>query len=180
MDTQTQAREAARERFIADIDSGRTFSYIEASNRSADRMSYRPMVTSSDYGQVIVALGKAAQSSRLSAWAVDKAIRKVSPFFTGPQILAGIAQAFGDVVRDGWEDVAAATGPEAGRPGDHKHAVNHREAIFLNLIYKEVEYAITGLGHLPGPGWVLAELVESEKINVPAFYLPNVAKALTK
>jgi hypothetical protein len=170
----------AQERFTADLFSGRTFHFAEQSNRSADRMSYRPMLPHADYGQVIITLGKAASMSRLFTYAVARALPKVSPFFTAPQVLAGIAQAFGDVVREGWTDVAAATGPEAGRASDHNHKLTEREIIFLNLVYKEVEYAFNGLGHLPGPGWVLAELVQERGINVPVHFLPNVAKALAK
>lgn len=165
------------ERYMRELDQGLPHHYAEQSNRSADRMNYRPMVPARAFGGVIAALGTAAQSGSFSAYAVDKALRKVSPFFTDWQIMAGIHQAFGDVAREGWTDVAAATGPEAGRPSSHEHALTIRDRIALLAIAAECEYHLQ-LGHVPGPGWALKRAIQEHGMTVHSAYLPNVAKAL--
>lgn len=174
----TTDRSQVLDRYPRDVASGRTFHYIEQSHTSADRMGYYPMVASREYGQVIATLGAAAQIGDRYAAAVADALPKVSPYFNGHQIVAGIARAFGKTVREGWYDVAAATGPEAGRPSAHQHPTDLPHAILLNLILTEVTYALR-LGSVPGPGWAIKALVEETGVRVPAHLLPNVAKALS-
>lgn len=149
---------------------------ISSSNRSADQMNYAPMVTASQFGAVVVSLGKIAQMGDFYADAANRAIRKVSPFLNGWQIMAGIADAFAEMHK-GWHDTRSATGPEAGRPSSHEHDITETQAILLVAAVSEVGHNLQ-LGTLPGIGWALRAMIEERKINVYQINMPNVAKSL--
>lgn len=175
--TTSTDQSVASDRYRRDVANGTTFHYIEQSHRSADQCGYYPMVSATQYGAVISTLGAAAQIGDRYAAAVSEALCKVSPYFNGHQIVAGIAFAFGKAVRDGWHDARSATGPEAGRPSSHQHSTDLPSACMLNLILTEVTYHLQ-LGAVPGPGWAIKALVGETGLRVPARALPRVAADL--
>jgi hypothetical protein len=157
---------------------GVTFDRNAASNRSADRLNYRHMVSAEKYGNVLVVLGNVARMGDYYAEAAMRATRKISLYLNDWQLVAGVAEAFAEFVREGWNDTRRATGPESGRPSDHQHATTMRQAITLSLVLVEVEHQLQ-LGYVAGVGWVVARLVREHDIRVNACYLPKVAEQLT-
>jgi hypothetical protein len=91
--------------------------------------------------------------------------------------MAGIHREFHALQMNGWEDVAAATGPEAGRPSDHLHELTIRDRLALLAIATECGYSLQ-LGYVPGPGWCFKRAVAEHGMSIHAAYVPNVAKAL--
>jgi hypothetical protein len=167
--TADQQHEQRYAQFVGEVARGTTMHYAAESNASADRMRYYPMTTASDYGKMVAALGMAAQMGDFYAAACSEAVQKVSPYFNTFQNKAAVARAFSTFITKGWYDVATATGPEASRPSAHQHEVTLKQAVMLNLIYREV----TGEN---GLGWALRRLVQEENVRPWAMYLPNMAK----
>lgn len=173
------ARQRTLDRYRGEVASGRAAGFIAASNRSADRMNYRHMLPARTYGEVIGILGRAAALGDRYSAAVAAALPKVSPWLNDWQVMAGVADAFGDFIRSPWTDVREATGPEAGRPSSHVHEVTLREAVVLHLVLAELTYALQ-LGSLPGPGWALLALAhEVDALQVVRLALPRVAASLS-
>lgn len=161
------------------VRSGLAFHRIAASNLSADRMNYAPMMSAGQYGSIVAALGRAAGMGDLYASAVADALRSVSPYLNGWQAAAGIATAFAEFQRKGWYDAATATGPDAGRPSSHQHALTDAQVVVLHLVHSE---AIRGLhlGTAHGIGWALRALVAEVNLGSLHVYLPRVAEDLNR
>lgn len=174
-----QRRLATLDRYRGEVASGRAAGFIAASNRSADRMNYRHMLPARTYGEVIGILGRAAALGDRYSAAVAAALPKVSPWLNDWQVMAGIADAFGDFIRAPWTDVREATGPEAGRPSSHVHEVTLRDAVVLHLVMAELTYVLQ-LGAVPGIGWALRDLAaEVDALQVVRLALPRVADLLS-
>lgn len=165
------------EKYRESVNSGLAFHRISGSNRSADQMNYAPMLTAEEFGKVVVSLGNAARMGDVFMYATREALQAVSPYMTGWQIAAAIADAFAEFQKKGWHDTRSATGPEAGRPSSHQEEVDERTTVMLHLILAEATWNLR-LGSVPGIGWAMRDLLKELGIQVYDTYLPNVAKNL--
>jgi len=160
MNTTTDARQAAAARHEDDLRTGRAFDLVAASHRNADLLSYTPMITAAQFGKVVALLGNVAAVSPFYAYAVSNALPSVFHTLGAYQLSANIAASFGQTVRDGWTDYAALSGPEAGRPSQHRHGVTLAQSAGLRLVTVELG-TILPLGSIPTPGWALVDVARA-------------------
>jgi hypothetical protein len=177
--TKAVGREAVLERFERDLMAGTTFHYKAESNRSADRLNYQGPMREAAYGEVLATLGRFARQGRWQAYVAREAVQKVNLYGNDYQVAAALAEAFGKVVREGFYDVVAATGPEPGRPSSHQHPTTLRQALLLEVVYAELTCHLW-LGSVPGYGWAVAALLDEAGVTVHDAEFPALAREKAK
>lgn len=146
--------------YAESVRSGMALDFIAASNRSADRMNYEPMMTAEQFGKLIESLGKAAQMGEPFDYAIAKVIGRISPHQNRWMATANVARALAEFVREGWHDTRTATGPEPGRPSSHRMNTSGRVATLLTALVYECEMAMGMSG--AQPGWALRQLIADD------------------
>jgi hypothetical protein len=173
----TTTREEVAERYRNGLISGQRFLWAYESHASADRMSPRGPIGSRTYSQIVTTVGRFAMNGPRAAATAHRILAALPLYGTPGQTMAAVARALSEVVQDGYYDVIGATGPEAGRPSDHKHATTIYDAIILDLLWTEIGMTVGAsvTGSVTGIGWCLDALIREHNVPVTMLLLPNVA-----
>lgn len=159
------------------VASGRTF--LAAAESHSSRSGYDSMIAAYDYGNLITALGRFAALGNRQASAANEVLAKVSPYLGGAQTFTAIGRALFKVATKPWDDVVARTGPEPCRYSDAQKPPTLAANLLLAVLWAEISFVLASrYDAVPGPGWCLAALIESERVPVHAAYFPNMAKYL--
>jgi hypothetical protein len=170
----TTARDqAVIDRVEADLLSGRYFTLKATSNRSVPLG--RGPIASRDWANIMRAIAVYAAGGDRSAATASKLFGRINLYLTPNEVVAQVAEVLAEVVREGYWDVVAATGPDAGRPSQHQHATDLHEALRLALLMTEVELNAGWIGHAPGIGWCVDALMKREGVTALAHVYPKVA-----
>lgn len=156
-------RSAIVDRYAGDLDTLKAFANAEASHRS--RRSYMPPLTNREYGKVIEALGRMAQSGPRMASVAHKTLAKVNPYGDRAQACVSVFSGFAEALRGEFFDVARAASPEPGRYSDNHKAYTLADKI---VAYAWANVVLAGLtDSVPGHGWALTDLAAREGITLP-------------
>lgn len=159
----TPAQQDSLDRLRTGLLSGAAFSWAASSNRSV--IGYQPPITSRDYGHVLQVAGEMAKAGDLFAAVAREIVHRVNLYGTRSQVLAAANEAVAQFVRHGYDDVIGRTGPEAGRPSSHHHAVTLGQAIALRYYLAEIEAPMGS--SIPGVGWGVETLAKEAGVRRP-------------
>lgn len=170
--------QARVDEYAADLVSGRAFA-VTANAHAANRFTgghYRGPIAAREYGEVLETLGRFGRQSDRYAQAAHLIAHSLPLYGTAEDALNKVYDALFRIAKDGYDDVIGRSGPEAGRPSDHKHATTLRWALILHLLGKEIS-TIIDHSTAPGVGWVAQALMEREGLRVVPDLFPRLIAA---
>lgn len=177
MSNLTADRDAIVDRVRSELVTGKSFHLIAQSLRSIPRGG--PPMTHYMYARLLESLASyAMMSDRATATVHRILMRSLNPYTTEHEVMAVIAEQLAKVAQEGYFDVIGNAAPDAGRRSAHQHDTTLRDAIWLRLLYAELEGAVAGSARAE-LGWVLRILVaEDDTLTLHKVYLPRVWEAL--
>ena len=129
---------------------------------ASQALGYEPPITYSEYAHVVETLARLAGEGDAGAAIASRLVASVNLYGSPSQVRRSLYTTAYEFVRDGYDDVLGRTGPEAGRPSDHRHAVSLRFVLLISNYLGEATLPISGgAPFTKGPGgWIAKALCE--------------------
>lgn len=168
--TPTHDREAARaatlERYERNLMDGTRWALVYQSERG--QIGYRSMLNPNDYAAALAILADLAREGGMCAELASAAVRKINLYGTVHDMVAAVADAFAETMRNPYDDVAARTGPEPVRYSTAQKPWPLRVRLIADCHLARIGWLTRS--YVPGYGWCLTELCERERVYTPTRY----------
>jgi hypothetical protein len=150
--------DTALDDYAAKIESLAVFATAAAGHNS--RFGYQPVMNSREYAGMIQNVGRMAERGDRMAFLASQVVRSINLYGTQAQAHAAVFTALGEALRGEYRDIVGASGPEAGRPSDHRFDWTLADKIiafaWAKIIVGDLSY-----------GWALTDLAKRESILLP-------------
>lgn len=149
---------ASTAEYAAKIDSLAVFATAAAGHNS--RFGYQPVMHHSEYAKMIERIGRMAAQGDRMAFLASRILPRINLYGTQAQARAAVFTALGEALRGEYTDVVGASGPEAGRPSDHRSGFNLYTKVAA-FAWAQVIIGETGYG------WALEAVAKEQGILLP-------------